>query len=242
LSKDLSKLRQYYHSIVGQQNIFNESTQHNIDHYPVNILKREIDSLLSDFPNLVPPFNPQEFFSHSHSGRSSYYNCSGIRSYISSVLGRLKIVIGEPKATPITEKRVFSFINDSNLRGIIERDFAEVQRAYISECWKSVIILSGGTIEAILTDLLLQNSVQTFSSSAAPNQKDITRWNLSDLINICVDLDLISHGVEKLSHPIREYKNLVHPGRELREKLMFDAEEARIALEVLNIVCRDLSP
>ena len=124
MSKDLSKLRQYYHSIVGQQNIFNESTQHNIDHYPVNILKREIDSLLSDFPNLVPPFNPQEFFSHSHSGRSSYYNCSGIRSYISSVLGRLKIVIGEPKSTPITEKRVFSFINDPNLRGIIERDFA----------------------------------------------------------------------------------------------------------------------
>lgn len=241
MSKDFNKLRQYYHSIVGQQTIFNECTHINIDHYPVNILKQEINSLLNDFPNLVPPFNPQEFFSHSHNGRSSYYNCPGIRSYISSVLGRLKIAIDEPTTKPITEKRVFSFVNDSNLRSIIERDFAEVQRAYISECWKSVIILCGGTIEAILTDLLLQNSNNALSSSVAPKQRDITRWNLSDLIKVCVDLDLISHGVEKLSHPIREYRNLIHAGRELRENLIFDAEEARIAMEVLNIVYRDLS-
>lgn len=241
MPNDLSKLRQYYHSILGQQNIFNEWTHPNIDHYPVEILKQEINSLLNDFPNLVPPFNSQAFFSHSHQGRGSYYNCSGIRSYISSVLGRLKIAIDEPKATPITEKRLFSFVNDPNLRSIIERDFDEVQRAYISKCWKSVIILSGGTIEAILTDLLLQNSAKATSSSTAPKQKDITRWNLSDLINVSVDLNLISHGVEKLSHPIREYRNLVHAGREIREKLTFDAEEARIAMEVLNIVYRDLS-
>jgi hypothetical protein len=240
LSKNISKLRQYYHSILGQQKTFAEITQHNIDHYPINVLKQEIDALLADFPNSVPPFNPQDFFSHSHDGGRSYYNCSGLRSYISSVLGRLKIAIDEPQTTPITEKRVFHFVNDSNLKSIIERDFSEIQRAYISKCLKSLIILSGGTIEAILTDLLLQNPVQAFSSSAAPNQKDITRWNLSDLINVCVDLDLISHGVEKLSHPIREYRNLVHPGRELREKLIFVAEEARIALEVLNIVYRDL--
>jgi hypothetical protein len=241
LSEDITKLRQYYHSILGQQKTFDEFTNYNIDNHPVNVLKQEIDSLLTDFPNSVPPFNPQDFFSHSNDCRRSYYNCLGIRSYISSVLGRLKISIDEPQETPITEKRIFHFVNDSNLKSIIERDFSEIQRAYISKCWKSVIILSGGTIEAILTDLLLQDSTQAFSSSVAPRQKDITRWNLSDLIKVCVDLDLISHGVEKLSHPLREYRNLVHPGRELREKLIFDAEEAKIALEVLNIVYRDLT-
>ncbi len=241
MSNDLSKLRQYYHSLLGQQKVFGQWQHVNIDHYPVNTLKQEIDNLLSDFPNLVPPFNPQDFFSRNHSGTNTVYSLAGIRSYLSTVLGRLKIAIDVPQVTPITEKRDFSFLRDLELRNIIERDFSEIQRAFISECWKSVIILCGGAIEAILTDLLMANSAQAMASAKAPNQKDITRWSLSDLIEVCVDLKLVTQGVEKLSHSIREYRNLVHPGRELREKLVFNAEEARIALEVLNIVYRDLS-
>jgi hypothetical protein len=54
-------------------------------------------------------------------------------------------------------------------------------------------------------------------------------------------MKLVTPGVEKLSHSIREYRNLIHPGNEVRNQLHFDAEEARIALEVLSIVHRDLS-
>ncbi len=241
MSNDLLKLRQYHYSLSDQQKIFDQSQQPNINHYPVSILKQEIDDLLSNFPNLVPPFDPQDFFSHTFGGKSSYYNCAGIRSYLSRVLGRLKSAIDEPPDTPITETRDFSFLHNCELRNIIERDFSEIQRASSSGCWKSVIILCGGSIEAVLADLLMDNPVQAMASTKAPNKKDITRWGFSDLIAVCVDLKLVTKGVEKLSHPIREYRNLVHPGIELREKLDFHAEEARIAVEVLNIVLRDLA-
>jgi hypothetical protein len=138
-------------------------------------------------------------------------------------------------------KTDFSFIKDGDLKKCLERDYSEIQRAFVSRCWKSVIILSGGAIEAILTDLLLANSSMALASSKAPKQSDITKWDLADLINVSVDASLVSSGVEKLSHPIREYRNLVHPGNEIRTKLTFNSEEARIALEVLNIVHRDLS-
>jgi hypothetical protein len=68
-----------------------------------------------------------------------------------------------------------------------------------------------------------------------------TRWDLSELINVAVELQLVTEGVEKLSHSIREYRDLVHPGREIRKKLSFGAEEAKISLEVLKILHRDLS-
>ena len=141
-----------------------------------------------------------------------------------------KLYLGD---TPVTEKREFAFINDLNLRDIVERDYSEIQKAYISHCWKSVIILSGGAIEAILTDLLLANETSAKSAKSASNKPDITRWDLSNLIDVSVELKLVSAGVEKLSHPIREYRNLVHPGNEVRNQLKFDAEEAKIALEVL---------
>jgi hypothetical protein len=115
------------------------------------------------------------------------------------------------------------------------------KRAFVSECWKSVIVLAGGMIEAILTDVLLANDALAKACAQAPKVNDITRWDLRDLIAVAVDTKLVSAGVERLSDPIREYRNLVHPGNEVRNKLVFDAEKARIALEVLNIVHRDLA-
>jgi hypothetical protein len=155
-------------------------------------------------------------------------------------LARLKSEIDESPPASVIEKREFTFIQNGDLRSIIERDYCEIQRAFVSSCWKSVIILAGGMIEAILADLLQHNSTRLKDSGKAPEEPDISKWDLVDLINVAVDLSLISQGVEKLSHPIRQYRNLIHPGNEIRNKLTFDAEEARIAVEVVNIVYRDL--
>lgn len=242
MANDLFKLRQYYHSILGQQKVFEDCKHSNIDQHPVTLLEQEINSLLRDYPDIVPPFNSKAYFSHRYDSRKAYYNCSGVKSYLGSVIGRLTTIIDELQATPVTEERDFSFISDSGIRSIIERDFSELQRAFDSKCWKSVIILSGGAIEAILTDLLIANANKAVSSSVAPRQSDITKWSLANVIDVSTKLKLVSPGVEKLSHPIREYRNLVHPGLEIRKQIKFGAEEARIALEVLNILYRDLSP
>ena len=76
-------------------------------------------------------------------------------------------MIGESESTPVTETKEFKFIADAKLRKILERDYAEIQRAYISECWKSVIILSGSAIEAILLDRLQADAVNARASAKA---------------------------------------------------------------------------
>lgn len=238
---DLNKLRQYYHSILSQKTVFDNCSDPYIEHYPVNILNQEIDRIISEFPDLIPPFKMQDFFSYDVDGSNPYYSINGIRSYLSTVIARLKIAIDTPQNTPVTEKREFSFLNNADLKNIIERDYSEIQRAFISVCWKSVIILCGGAIEAILTDLLLSNSSNAIASNKAPKGADITKWSLANLIEVSVDINLVSPSIEKLSHSIREYRNLVHPGREIRERLIFDSEEAKIALEVLHILHRELS-
>jgi hypothetical protein len=239
-SDQIKKLRQYYHSLRGQQAIF-DGLKGRTDQHPVRILEAEIRRLLIDFPDIVPAFNAQDFYSHTHDNHTFYYDVEGIRAFLAAALGRLQISIEVPSTTPVTEQKTFAFVREKAIRAIIERDYAEAQRAYISECWKSVIILCGGMIEAVLTDLLIQNDSRAKTAPGAPRNPDITRWDLTDLIKIAVALGLVSAGIEKLSHSIREYRNLVHPGNEVRNNLRFDAEEARIALEVLNIVHRDLS-
>lgn len=199
-------------------------------------LFRELTLLKEEFPDLVP-FDTKKI--RLEAGTKS--NIIAVMGMLSMVLGRLQTIVEESTNVPVTEKREFKFVNDSDWRAIIERDYEEIQRAFIAGCWKSVIILCGGSIEAILTDLLLANKTAAVSAKSAPKNTDITRWDLSELIDVAVELKLVPAGVQKLSHPLREYRNLVHPGNEIRNKLKFGAEEAKIAVEVLHILHRDLT-
>ena len=149
---------------------------------------------------------------------------------------------GQASAAKPPQKE-FSFIKDLKLQRILERDYSEIQRAYAARCWKSVIILSSGAIEAILTDLLLQDPQKATSASSAPRKKtDITTWYFSELIDVCVELKKVGPIAQEVSPAIREYRNLVHPGNEVRTKLEFGEGEAKIAYGVLDMIADRLRP
>lgn len=237
MNPDESKeLRQFYQSFLQLQRIFDitPNNQINVRGISIQPLIHEMNRLADRFPNIAA-------FPKTSIVLSQEYSLAAIRSQIAITLSRLQIAVEQIKDTTVTEERNFTFIKDANLRAIIERDFTDIQKSYISGCWKSVIILCGGAIEAILTDLLLSHENSAKACKLAPTKSDIMSWDLSDLINVSVALNLVSQGVEKLSNPIREYRNLVHPGNEVRKKIKFGSEEAKIAIEVLKIVHRDLS-
>lgn len=89
--------------------------------------------------------------------------------------------------------------------------------------------------------MLLSNNTIALTAKSTPKENDITRWDFSTLIEVSVELKLVSAGMQKLSHPLREYRNLVHPSNEIRNQLSFNAEEAKIAVEVVHILHRDLT-
>ena len=99
---------------------------------------------------------------------------------------------------------------------------------------------------AILTGVLLQHEYLAKAFPKAPKDRDgkvpdIRNWDLVHLIVVAVGLRLINPGVERLSHSIREYRYLVHPIVEIKTALRVDAEEAKIAVEVLNMIHRELA-
>ncbi len=231
------KLRYYYHSLLEQKRFLDTLKGGiRIRGNQLRPLLMEIDLLKKDFPDIIP-FDSE----YDRLQDDLYYDYIAYRGYLSIAIGRLEAELDQTTDIPVTEKRQFSFISNSDLKTIIERDYEEIQRAFISNCWKSVIILCGGIIEAILTDLLLSNKTIAITAKSAPEENDITHWDFSKLIDVAVELKLVSSGMQKLSHPLREYRNLVHPSNEIRNQLSFNTEEAKIAIEVLHILYRDLS-
>lgn len=138
-----------------------------------------------------------------------------------------------------SQASAFQFMNDGELRSIVERDFAELAKLGSAGATKSRIILSGELIESLLLDAVESEMKKGAASKAAP-KTDLDQWNLAQLIDVALELKLISDGAKKLGHGVRDYRNLVHPAVERRSRLVVEEQEARIAEEVLGIVIRDL--
>jgi hypothetical protein len=236
------RLLGYYRSLNGVERNLREQASRkvlSVDAGAGDAIAEEIDRLEGEFPGLGPPSRVSQLKLESMTGY--FYRIESLLAKVSLVLGRLSVATEADASTPVTEVKEFPFVQDVALRRILERDYVEIQQAYVASCWKSVIILAGGAIEAILLDLALRDATRARASVKAPKESNLTKWDLHHLIAVCVDHKLVTEGVERLSSPVREYRNLVHPGNELRSGLVVEAQEARIALEVLNIVHRDLS-
>jgi hypothetical protein len=143
------------------------------------------------------------------------------------------------------ETPTFDFIKNKELVRILMRDYMEIVKCIKSGCWKSAIILCGSDIEAILYDLLKQNEPSALSSKSAPKFKGnvlpLEEWKLNSLINNASELTLVSKGIEGLTHTAREFRNLIHPLKEINEGYRLEKEEGENALTTLRILIRDLN-
>jgi hypothetical protein len=148
--------------------------------------------------------------------------------------------VGKLPALPTTDEitiEKLDFIISPDLRSIIERDIKELNLCIRQGTVKVIIVLCGSIIEAILLDLLSLHESESLSATKK-GKGPIYRWNLENLIDVALELNLINTGVTMFSHSLREYRNLIHPGRELRDNLKVAPEEAAIAVQVLKMVLR----
>ncbi|HYW47010.1 MAG TPA: hypothetical protein VE959_29355 [Bryobacteraceae bacterium] len=236
---ELGKLERHLSSLRAWQQTYSASEAGEISAASFQVLADEVAEAGSELPGVLPTFGAEQL-----RGRWSpifgRYDAALVRTWLASAIARLETAVEQARAAPPIEPMDFSFIQDARLRGVLQRDSLELQQVFQAGYWKSAIILAGGAIEAILTGVLLANP-ETFSAAAAPKKKnDITRWSLDELIRVALELNTVNGAVGRLSHSVREYRNLVHPGREIRENLAFGREEAAIAMEVLKILVREL--
>ena len=143
--------------------------------------------------------------------------------------------------------RSFSFVKDADLRGIVERDYRELRLiVFPGRAWKSTVILAGSILEAILYDRLTAEPTikdRAMSSTKAPPGKDISAgdWKLIQLIDVAADIGVLPKDrADTIDQVLRDYRNFVHPKKELRSKHPCSEAEATMAVGALEGVCNHL--
>lgn len=141
----------------------------------------------------------------------------------------------------------FSFIHNDELRELLEADWKEAQIVHNAKAWKSCVILCGSILEGMLFDILSRNepkSLAAYAKLRASNPKigkhasSISDLNLNALVEVASELKILPPGPFHLSHALRHSRNLVHPEKQLREKVDDIENEANISLSSMKVFLR----
>lgn len=124
----------------------------------------------------------------------------------------------------------FDFIQDQKFKRILIRDYVEMNNCIEAKAYKSVLVLSGSIIEALLLEFLTNNPPNGFTKSK------IDKLRFFELIELSETINLISKTTKDLSSVIREYRNYIHPSKELRSESDINEDKAIIACRLVNMV------
>ncbi|MDD3989921.1 MAG: hypothetical protein PHP30_07505, partial [Bacteroidales bacterium] len=129
---------------------------------------------------------------------------------------------------------IFDFISDPMFKSILERDFQELDNCVKYGLSKSALVLSGSIIEAVLLEYFTHNLPDGMT------QEELLRKELYQLIEQAVKKQLISERSKQLSIVIKNYRNLIHPGREIRKNEEFDNESATVSLSLVKVIVKEV--
>lgn len=129
----------------------------------------------------------------------------------------------------------FAFVSNRDLRATLDSDYAEMQRCAKAEAWKAAVVLGGAIIESVLTDHLLAGS------SSSTERAAILKMTLGQLIARCRQQGVLSSRTVSLTEAIKEYRNLIHPGREVRLAERADENSALVVQALVDMVAGEVS-
>lgn len=124
----------------------------------------------------------------------------------------------------------FAFMFDQSLRKIAERDYAELENLNPHVATKSTLTLSGSIIEALLFDALVASEKWTVEKACENT--------LKSMIAVAHASGIITE--DRLTDAVRSSRNLIHPGREIRDNVVFDETDAEAAKVAVKIVMRQV--
>ena len=123
-------------------------------------------------------------------------------------------------------------VGNAQLHALLSRDLKEAALARLTNSHKTVLVMCGSMIEAVLTDKINGKSINKYKL-ASGRGVSVSRMDLGELLYVAVNECLIDDQLYHLAHALRGFRNLIHPGVEQRKKAIVASESnARIAWDI----------
>lgn len=150
------------------------------------------------------------------------------------------------EAIETSDLQDINFITDVELKDEIVSDLNRVNDSLLNFQWKAATIFSGSCIEAILLFSLQQRTdIQLIRENLKKvgvkvSGKEPSEWDLSAHIKAAEMGKLISSERAQLAFVVKDFRNLIHPGRQLRMQQKCDRGTALVAAGALDRIITEL--
>lgn len=138
-----------------------------------------------------------------------------------------------------------AFIGHSGLRASIAEDMVQVASSISNAEWKAATVLAGSVLEAVLLDWIVDQDPHEVEVAMAKCgiKKDLKanppeKWHLRDYIKVAAETGFIDDDIVGLVNATKNYRNLIHPGREVRTRQRCSRETAFAAASAMDAIIR----
>lgn len=139
------------------------------------------------------------------------------------------------------------FIDDVSFRDSLRLDLSSVSSALSNGEWKAATVLAGSITEALL--LWAINKVASEKQTDIDNamqkhnikENDLNKWVLDWYNKVAKEIAIIQERTYKQVDLAREFRNYIHPGREVREKARCSRGTTHSGVAAVEFVIEDLS-
>lgn len=129
----------------------------------------------------------------------------------------------------------FDFVTADDLREALESDLREMDACLSAGANKAAQVLAGSILEALLVDHLESVGYE------AKSGKSTMELPLGELLSAARQHGIITGTASDLASVVRDFRNLIHPGRLLRLREEVNPQTARIARDLVGIVTRSVA-
>lgn len=158
----------------------------------------------------------------------------------------------------VPSPRTLPYLRDKRLRDMTERDLASLDFVKKHHQVMLVLIMAGRVIEAVLLDCFrrlpdtmvadaarqvqAQRSTDSRFSRLAPERSDSWSFFHSIVVAGPNGLQILRGRTERVADTLRDFRNLVHPARELQEMDVspLDSTDADVADALVGMVLKDV--
>ena len=129
---------------------------------------------------------------------------------------------------------------------ILKNRWDEAQRCGTVGAYLSAIIIMGSILEGLLLGIFQQYPAEANKCANAPKGlktqkiKKFSDWKLAEMIDVAHQIGWINTDVQKFSHALRDFRNLIHPYEQMNTKIYPDADTYQISWSVVQAAVNDL--
>jgi hypothetical protein len=134
------------------------------------------------------------------------------------------------------------------MRDILTRRWHECRKCVKADAHLAAIVMMGGLLEALFVARAnkMSDKGTLIAAAAAPKDKTTRKvmnyqeWMLDSYIKVGYELKWISESAMAVADVLKEYRNYIHPAKELRHGVVLAFNDSAIFWQVTKALARQL--